>query len=60
MGFVHPFFELGLSRLAACLAAISLFLLADLRNDPVLFHFLPQMGELGRRYADRLSSFFSH
>jgi hypothetical protein len=31
-----------------------------LRYDPALFHFLPQMGELRRRFASRLSSFSGH
>jgi hypothetical protein len=38
----------------------SLFLLGDLRDDPILFHLLPQVGELGRRFAGRLSSLSSH
>jgi hypothetical protein len=32
-------------------------LLADLRPNPSLFHLLPQVGELRRRFAGRLSSF---
>ena len=36
------------------------FFLDDLRRDAVLFHFLPQMSELGRRFAGRLSSSASH
>jgi hypothetical protein len=38
-------------------AAISFLSLPDLRGDAGLFHLLPQMGKLGRRFAGRLSSF---
>jgi hypothetical protein len=40
--------------------AVASFLLPDFRHDPSLFHLLPQMGELGRRFAGHLSSFASH
>ena len=35
-------------------------LLTDLRQDPTFLHLLPQVGELRRRFADRLSSFSTH
>lgn len=38
----------------------SSFLPADLRCDSVLFHLLPQVGELGRRFAGCLSFFSRH
>ena len=47
-------------NVAVALRATISFLLADLRCDPVLFHLLPQMGELGRRFAGRLSPLSSH
>jgi hypothetical protein len=42
------------------MAAISFFILADPRENPVLFHLLPQVRELGRRLAGCLSFFASH
>jgi hypothetical protein len=36
------------------------FLLPKLRHDPGLLHLLPQVGELGRRFAGYLASFASH
>jgi hypothetical protein len=47
----------------ATIAVISLFLLADLpdlRNDPVLLYLLPQVRELGRRFAGRVPALSSH
>src|SRR5271157_2437143 len=51
---------LHINAAAALRAAISLLAFSNLRHDPVLFHLLPQVGELGRRFAGRLPSFVWH